>query len=194
MSIKKILDIRNDHPEARCIFDYAELEKKVILLKEMGFKVVLTQGVWDLTHLAHIRYLKAAAACGDILVVGVDSDELTRKRKGPGRPLTGQDERIEHILAFRFVDIVTLRNADDDLTLLIKVVKPDVLVVSETTKDFAKEAIEDVRSFCGEIRALPPQAAVSTTSRLRNLMLDGAQGLKLSIEKVIDEYLGSLRQ
>ena len=69
--------------EHRYVPNYADLSAIVRTLKSAGYKVVLTQGVYDLFHVGHKRYLEEAKKQGDILIVGVDTDELTKKRKGP---------------------------------------------------------------------------------------------------------------
>jgi rfaE bifunctional protein nucleotidyltransferase chain/domain len=192
MDINKLLDAKGDHFESRYVADYNVLADVISSLKKSGKKIVLTQGVWDMLHLGHIGYLKAAAACGDVLVVGVDSDEFTKKRKGPSRPFDSEDTRLKTLAALRFVNIVTLRHTHNEMGALVKVVRPDVLVVSETTQDFTKENLEIDSQYCGEIRKLPPQAETSTTAKLRSLMLDGAHGLRKAVNDAVDSYLRSI--
>jgi rfaE bifunctional protein nucleotidyltransferase chain/domain len=138
--------------------------------------VVLTQGVYDLLHEGHALYLEMAKSYGDILIVGVDSDELTRLRKGPNRPIVPQEERVKMLIHLRHVDVVTLREAHHDIGELIRLVHPDVLITSTSTEDFKKDLGKGTyNEYCGEIVVLPPQAATSTTARIRNLTIEGAQ-------------------
>ncbi|NCO62165.1 adenylyltransferase/cytidyltransferase family protein [Candidatus Kaiserbacteria bacterium] len=93
----------------RFIPDLNELKQVIGDLKCMGYRIVLTQGVYDPLHEGHARYLEKALSYGDILVVGVDSDELTRLRKGPNRPVVPQKERLQMLAHLRHVSILTLR-------------------------------------------------------------------------------------
>src|SRR3989344_9396483 len=114
----------------RYIPDYSNLTAVVKILKDAGYRIVLTQGVYDLFHVGHKRYLEEAKSHGDILIVGVDTDELTRKRKGPNRPFDKLEDRVEILSGLKSVDILTVRNDNDHQYKLIKLVKPDVLIMS----------------------------------------------------------------
>jgi rfaE bifunctional protein nucleotidyltransferase chain/domain len=76
--------------------------------RRRGLRVVFTNGHFDLLHVGHLRYLQAARALGDILVVGVNDDATTTARKGPGRPIIPQDERAELLAGLACVDYVTV--------------------------------------------------------------------------------------
>jgi D-beta-D-heptose 7-phosphate kinase/D-beta-D-heptose 1-phosphate adenosyltransferase len=89
--------------------------------------VVFTNGVFDLLHPGHIRYLSGARALGDALIVGINSDRSVRANKGPARPITPEGERAELIASVRSVDAVTVFDEDTPLDL-ITAVQPDVLV------------------------------------------------------------------
>ena len=158
-------------------------------LRELGQTIVLTQGVYDLLHIGHVRYLEAAKAKGDILVVAVDSDALTKQRKGPRRPIVPEAERLEMLAGVRCVDIITLRDVGHGMNESISVVKPDVLITSETTADFSAETKRKLEQYCGEIITLPAQATISTTARLRNLAIDGAHDLAEKIGQVIEQHM-----
>ena len=90
-------------------------------------RVVFTNGVFDLLHPGHIRYLRDARAFGDVLVVGVNSDRSVRVNKGPARPITPEGERAELIASLGSVDAVTVFD-EDTPHALITAVQPDVLV------------------------------------------------------------------
>lgn len=81
-----------------------ELEKMVPELKKKGTRVVLANGCFDLVHVGHVRYLKAAKELGDCLIVGINSDASARQLKGRGRPVVNERERAEIISAFQCVD------------------------------------------------------------------------------------------
>lgn len=194
--VKNILS-PGTHYGDRFIPDYRELKRVVEDLKRMGFRIVLTQGVYDMIHEGHALYLEQALQHGDILIVGVDSDELTRARKGPGRPIVPQDERLRMLAHLRHVHILTLKNLKDGLARLIEVVRPDVFITSESTNDFGKREIQKYKNICGKIITLPPQATTSTTSRVRLLTIQGAdklaQEVMQGIPKLVHDALEKLK-
>jgi rfaE bifunctional protein nucleotidyltransferase chain/domain len=191
--VKDILD-PNINPDHRVINDYRILKKVVKRLKAAGFRIVLTQGVWDLIHEGHARYLQKAKAEGDILIVGVDSDELTRKRKGPRRPIVPEDERIRMISHLRHVDIITTRHARDEIGKLIYTVEPDVLIVSQSTGDFSKTDKNGYKDVCGKIIDLKHQATTSTSARIRNLTIEGAEELADKVHDLIENFLNNIKK
>lgn len=182
------------HLQERFVPDYNEVSDIVEQLKKMGYKIVLTEGVFDLLHEGHSLYLEKARSHGDILIVGVDSDELTRKRKGPDRPIVPQNERINMLLHLRHVDIVTLREIAHGHEKLIHLVKPDVLIVSESTKDFTPAQKAEYKSVCGDVITLPPQATTSTTARIRNLTIEGANKLATEITKLTSDFVEKIKK
>lgn len=178
----------------RFVPDFQRLAEIVKALKTVGLKIVLTQGVYDLIHEGHARYLELAKSYGDILIVGIDSDELTRQRKGKNRPIVPQRERIEMLVHLRHVDMVVLRNVDQDIGDLIRLVKPDVLVTSESTSDFTSELIKGYSKYCGKIVTLKPQSTTSTTARIRDLTIEGAENLASEISQLTKEFIQKIRQ
>ena len=90
-----------------------------------GRRVVLANGCFDLLHVGHVRYLRAARGLGDALVVGLNSDASVRRLKGPGRPVMAADERAELIGALAAVDLVVVFD-DDSADALIARLRPDV--------------------------------------------------------------------
>ena len=90
-------------------------------------KVVFTNGCFDVLHFGHVHYLLEAKKLGDILVVGLNSDNSVRRLKGPARPINGENERAFVLAALSFVDYITVFEEDTPLNL-IKIVQPDVLV------------------------------------------------------------------
>ena len=161
-------------------------------LQDANYKVVLTQGVFDLIHEGHGKYLERAKEQGDILVVGVDTDEYTRKRKGPNRPVVPESERLRMLTFLRSVDIITIRTLDaseKDVDYLHKALRPDVFVMSTTTKDFPLEKQNEIEKYVGKVVIFEPQAETSSTARIRNLMIDGVAGLEAELSKTVQEYL-----
>ena len=92
-----------------------------------GQTVVFTNGVFDLLHPGHVRYLQAARALGSALIVGLNSDSSVRRTKGPGRPINPEAERAEVLAALACVDAVVIFNEDTPAEI-IHAVQPDVLV------------------------------------------------------------------
>src|SRR6267378_6529266 len=77
-------------------------------LRATGKSLVFTNGVFDLLHVGHVRYLADARALGDVLLVAINSDRTVRELKGEGRPITNEGERAEILAAIRQVDYVTI--------------------------------------------------------------------------------------
>jgi rfaE bifunctional protein nucleotidyltransferase chain/domain len=96
-------------------------------IRTSGGRVVFTNGVFDLLHPGHVRYLSDARALGDALIVGVNSDRSVRTNKGPARPITPEGERAEVLASLRCVDAVTVFD-EDTPHAVITAVQPDVLV------------------------------------------------------------------
>jgi rfaE bifunctional protein nucleotidyltransferase chain/domain len=192
--LDKIIDRKTNFSD-RFIPDHVKLDKTIQALKKAGLKIVLTQGVYDLIHEGHALYLEQGKAHGDVLVVGVDSDELTRMRKGPNRPIVPQNERVQMLIHLRHVDIVTIREADQDIGELIRLVKPDVLVTSSSTEDF-KNDLESGKydAYCKKIVILPPQATTTTTARIRNLTVEGVENLAREINKLTENFLDNIKK
>jgi D-beta-D-heptose 7-phosphate kinase/D-beta-D-heptose 1-phosphate adenosyltransferase len=134
-------------------------------LRAAGKTVVFTNGVFDLLHVGHVRYLAAARALGDRLVVAVNSDLTVRKLKGEGRPVVNEHERAEILAALRQVDFVTLFDDVSPRSLIARLL-PDVLVKGG---DYALDEIhgrEEVEAAGGRVVSLPFIAGASTTNIL----------------------------
>src|SRR4249919_4073430 len=95
--------------------------------RRQGRTIVFTNGVYDLLHPGHVRYLQAARAEGDALIVGVNSDRSVRANKGPGRPINPEQERAELIAALAAVDAAVIFD-EDTPHAIISALQPDVLV------------------------------------------------------------------
>ncbi len=178
----------------RYIPNYDKLQEVLRVMRSLGHTISMTQGVYDLIHPGHTRYLEKAKSFGDILVVAVDTDEYTRLRKqreNERRPVVPFEERLELLANLRTVDILTVRDVTEhekDPTHVIKIVQPDVLVMSRSTKDVGKDWYDELRKLCGRLEVLEPQSTGSTTKQLRDLMMDGASGLVDHLRETIDNY------
>ena len=176
----------------RFITDYKKLAKLVHHCKGLGLKIVLTQGTYDMVHIGHARYFEQAKNHGDLLIVGVDSDEKVRARKGPDRPVVPQDERLEMVAHLRPVDIVVLKPHKALKWSLIKTICPDVLIATKET--YTKAQIKELHKHCGKVVVLEPQAITSTSAKLRLLQIRTAkqmqQALTPKVIAAIEEVLG----
>lgn len=95
--------------------------------KELGKSIAFTNGCFDILHVGHVTYLQKAKALGDILVVGLNSDDSVRRLKGENRPINNENDRREVLLALRSVDFVVIFEEDTPIEL-IKEIEPDILV------------------------------------------------------------------
>jgi len=132
-------------------------------LRARGKTIVFTNGVFDLLHPGHVRYLQQARALGDALIVGVNSDRSVRVIKGPTRPITSEDERAELIAALACVDAAVVFD-EDTPRQLIAALQPDVLVKGA---DWAEDAIvgrDIVEARGGRVVRVPIESGYATTS------------------------------
>ena len=156
--------------DLRYVPDYERIAAIVGALRTLGLKVVLTSGSFDILHEGHSMYLEAARRFGDFLIVGLDSDEKIRDRKGPHRPAVPEMERLRMVTHQRGVGLVTLKHLADERWRLIKTICPDVLVATADTYTPA-EIRELEERYCGRVAVLERMATVSTSARLRRIQL-----------------------
>jgi len=179
----------------RYISDYKKLAKLIEHCKGLGLRVVLTQGTYDMLHIGHARYFEEAKKHGDVLVVGVDSDEKVRARKGPERPVVPENERLEMVAHLRPVDVVVLKALKAPRWQLIKMVKPDVLIATKQT--YTKAEIVELHKICGKVIALEPMATTSTSAKIRKLQINTAKSfgatLTPKIIRAIEEVLEKIK-
>jgi len=159
----------------RVINDLSELAVVVGYLRQSGYRIASTTGVWDLLHVGHCRYLSATRSSGHISIIEVDSDEVVRARKPDSlhRPVVPMAERLEMLSWVRPVDLMYPLVSGEDPIEFIRVMHPDVFVVSETSADSKEDYLSLVREHCGEVVILPAQARVFTTERIRRMMTAG---------------------
>lgn len=175
----------------RLVPDFTALATLVQTVRSLKYRIVLTQGKFNQLHYGHQRYLEKAREFGDFLVVGVDSDEKVRAKRGPDYPLIPHMERIEGLAHTRHVDAIFLKEVHHPHWALIKAVRPDVLIASLSTKKggrnpeppYTPEEVEQLKEFCRLVEFLPPQAEDSISARWRNFQLTVADRVKGEIEK-----------
>ncbi len=144
---------------------------KLLNFKEKKSKVVFTNGCFDLIHLGHVRYLKQAKNLGDVLVVGVNSDESVRRLKGKGRPILPQEARAEIISSFSFVDYVVIFG-EETPEKLISLLKPDIHVKGGDYKGKEIPERRIVESYEGKVILVDLIEGYSTTSIIEKIKKD----------------------
>jgi D-beta-D-heptose 7-phosphate kinase/D-beta-D-heptose 1-phosphate adenosyltransferase len=127
-----------------------------------GARVVFTNGIFDLLHIGHVDYLRRARGCGDLLIVGLNSDASARRLKGPQRPLVLQDERAALLASLKSVDAVTIFDDDTAAPLLARI-RPEI---------YAKGA--DYATADGTTSMDAPRDYFAPNDELRRLVADAA--------------------
>ena len=148
------------------IVDRGTLIDRVRDARDRGMTVVLANGCFDVLHAGHVRYLQGAKSIGDMLVVGINSDEQVATLKGAGRPLMPESERAEIVAALAAVDLVTIFNEPTVGELLVAI-KPDIHAKgTDYTEDTVPER-DVVRSFGGRTAIVGDPKDHSTSDMIR---------------------------
>jgi len=137
-------------------------------LRAVGRRLVFTNGVFDLLHVGHLRYLTQARALGDALVVAINSDRTVRELKGAGRPVFNEAERAEILAALRVVDYVTIFDDVSPRSFITELL-PDVLVKGG---DYDLDQIhgrEEVEAAGGKVISLSFVDGASTTALIERM-------------------------
>ena len=132
-------------------------------LHKQGKKIVFTNGCFDILHVGHVRYLTTAREFGDLLIVGLNTDESVRKLKGESRPINDENSRVEVLLGLKAVDYVVLFG-EQTAENLISEIKPNVYVKGG---DYTLETLPEakiVQSYGGKVEFVKMVAGHSTTS------------------------------
>jgi D-glycero-beta-D-manno-heptose 1-phosphate adenylyltransferase len=137
-------------------------------VKAGGGRVVFTNGVFDLLHPGHVRYLRQARTLGDALVVGVNTDRSVRVIKGESRPVTPESERAEILAALACVDVVVLFDEETPYEL-IRRLQPDVLVKGADWSEASMIGRDIVEARGGQVVRVPFEAGYSTTSIIEKI-------------------------
>ena len=144
-------------------------------LRADGRSLVFTNGVFDLLHVGHVRYLAEARALGDVLLVAVNSDRTVRELKGESRPIVNENERAEILAALRQVDYVTIFDEISPRSLIASLL-PDVLVKGG---DYALDEIhgrEEVEAAGGRVVSLPFVPGASTSEIIERMRRARSEG------------------
>jgi D-glycero-beta-D-manno-heptose 1-phosphate adenylyltransferase len=162
------MDVLPERPFQKRFVTIAEAVRFVERLRSQGGKIVFTNGVFDLLHPGHLRYLRYARSLGDALIVGVNSDRSVRGNRGPGRPVTPEAERVEILAALDCVEAVVIFDEATPLAL-IEALQPDVLVKGA---DWAEDAIvgrEVVEARGGTVVRAPVEPGYSATAIIEKI-------------------------
>lgn len=137
--------------------------------RRAGRKIVFTNGVFDLLHVGHVRYLKRSRALGDVLVVGVNADASVRRLgKGADRPVTPEAERAEIVASLSFVDTVLIFTEDTPAETIERLV-PDVLVKGADWEGRENPGQTFIEARGGRMVFIPIESGYSTTTILERL-------------------------
>jgi D-beta-D-heptose 7-phosphate kinase/D-beta-D-heptose 1-phosphate adenosyltransferase len=160
------------HSVDRKIKNIHRLKQIISTERNKGKSIVFTNGCFDLLHSGHVKYLQQASLLGDVLILGLNSDDSVRRLKGPRRPLLKQDERAQILAAFNCIDHIVIFEEDNPLEL-IETIRPNILVKGG---DYTPEKVvgkEFVESYGGRVELIR--------------LVDGKSTTKI-IEKIIHKY------
>ena len=173
----------------KLVASYADVPKLAKKYRKQKKKIVLTSGSFDMLHIGHCRYLCEAKKHGDVLFVGVDSDEKIRTRKGPDRPVVPQDERMEMLTYIADVDHVVLKKLGEPKWELIKLIQPDILIATADT--YTPIQKKQLLEFCGKVVVLRRKATTSTSAKIRLVQI-GAE--KRVTKTISNRLIGTIEQ
>ena len=152
------------------IVDLEELSDRSENLRAAGKKLVATNGCFDLLHVGHVRYLRAARALGDLLAVGLNSDRSVHELKGSGRPIMTEIDRAEILAALECVDLVTIF-PETRATRFLAAARPAMYVKGGdySTETLNEEERAALKQIGAEIRVVPFEPGYSTSQLLEQI-------------------------
>lgn len=146
-----------------------QLQRNLHVWRMKDYKIVFTNGCFDLLHRGHADYLSKAADLGDVLIVGLNSDASVKKLgKGDGRPIRDENDRALILAAMQFVDAVVIFEEDTPLEI-IKIIQPDVLAKGGDWKPEQIAGSDVVKAKGGEVAVIPFVEGYSTTNIERKI-------------------------
>ena len=165
---RSVVHCRVQRGEVAMLMPRDEVRAYAAALRAAGQRVVFTNGCFDILHAGHVRYLAAARALGDCLILGLNSDASVRRLKGETRPVNDEHDRAEVVGALKSVDTVVIFG-EDTAEELIAEVRPDVYVKGG---DYTRETLPEARiveGYGGEVAFIPLVAGKSTTNIIRRM-------------------------
>ena len=145
-----------------------EIKSIVENLKNSGKKVVFTNGCFDILHIGHVRYLKKSAKCGDILVIGLNSDSSVKKLKGDSRPINNESDRGELLSELNFVDYVVVFD-EQTPEILLDEIKPNIYTKGA---DYTLETLPEAKTVLkngGKVEFIDLVEGKSTTNVIKKI-------------------------
>lgn len=161
-----LIDQPENTPSFSRVQGRADVVRKVATARKQGARIVLANGCFDVLHAGHVRYLQGARALGDILLVGINSDNQVTRLKGEGRPILPELERAEIVASLTAVDLVTIFD-EPTVTELLLAIRPDIHAKGT---DYTEETVPErdvVRSFGGRVRIVGDPKDHSTSELIR---------------------------
>jgi rfaE bifunctional protein nucleotidyltransferase chain/domain len=161
-------EINNSSDSSGRVLSRGALVEKVAAARKRGDRIILANGCFDILHAGHVRYLAGARALGDLLVVGVNSDEQVSVLKGLGRPIMPDADRAEIVASLVAVDLVTIFD-EPTVEALLLALKPDVHAKGT---DYTEETVperEVVRSYGGRVAIVGDPKDHSTSELIGSL-------------------------
>jgi len=146
----------------------SKLAGQLRILRNQKKKIVFTNGVFDILHRGHVDYLRKAKSLGDVLVVGMNTDSSVKKIKGPHRPIQNQNDRAVILASLKPVDFVIFFD-EPTPELLIRFVKPEVLVKGADYKLEQIAGADFVKSYGGKVKRIKLSSGHSTSKILSRL-------------------------
>ena len=147
---------------------WTEIEKIVKDLKASGKKIVFTNGCFDIIHAGHVEYLQEAAELGDVLIIGLNSDESVKRLKGRNRPINSQIDRAKVLSGLATVSYIVIFEEDTPY-MLIDHIKPDVLVKGGDWQPDEIVGADIVQANGGSVRSLSYKEGNSTSSIIEKM-------------------------
>jgi len=138
-------------------------------LRRQGKKIVMTGGIFDILHPGHTRYLQKAKKLGDALIVAINTNDSTRRNKGPKRPINNQEIRAEIIAALESVDYVTIFNESTPKEIIAQV-KPDMWVKGGQYREEEMPETPIIRRYGGKVKILPPEEDFSVSGLVEKII------------------------
>ncbi|HRF78610.1 MAG TPA: D-glycero-beta-D-manno-heptose 1-phosphate adenylyltransferase [Flavobacteriales bacterium] len=156
-------------PADKRVMDLVQVQRAVNIWRMKGDRIVFTNGCFDILHRGHVEYLQEAAALGDRLIIGLNSDASVRRLgKAADRPLNDEQSRAKVLSALRLVDAVVIFDQDTPLEL-IQAIAPEVLVKGGDWKEDQIVGAEVVKARGGEVRSLKLVDGFSTTALIEKI-------------------------
>lgn len=167
----KTTPVINDKPASadKRVMDLVQVQRAVNIWRMKGDRIVFTNGCFDILHRGHVEYLQEAAALGDRLIIGLNSDASVRRLgKAADRPLNDEQSRAKVLSALRLVDAVVIFDQDTPLEL-IQAIAPEVLVKGGDWTEDRIVGAEVVKARGGEVRSLKLVDGFSTTALIEKI-------------------------